>query len=49
MSSGSVCKVARSWVDVGSFDTRLVMRFTNLTASVRNILDSSMYGMFSMS
>jgi hypothetical protein len=27
MSSESVCQVARSWVDVGSFHTRLVVRF----------------------
>jgi hypothetical protein len=27
MSSESVCQVARSWVDVGSFYTRLVMRY----------------------
>jgi hypothetical protein len=39
MSSESVCQVARSWVDVGSFHTRLVVRFMNFTASVRNILD----------
>jgi hypothetical protein len=29
MSSESVCKVARSWVDVDSFPTRLVVRFMN--------------------
>jgi hypothetical protein len=29
MSSESVCQVARSWVDVGSFHTRLVVRFMN--------------------
>jgi hypothetical protein len=39
MSSESVCQVARSWVDVGSFHTRLVVRFVIFTASVRNILD----------
>jgi hypothetical protein len=39
MPSGSVCQVARSWVDVGSFHARLVARFMNFTASVRNILD----------
>jgi hypothetical protein len=38
MSSESVCQVARSWVDVSSFHTRLVMM--NFTASVRNILDT---------
>jgi uncharacterized membrane protein len=27
MSSESVCQFARSWVDVGSFYTRLVVRF----------------------
>jgi hypothetical protein len=27
MSSESVCQVASSWVDVGSFHTRLVVRF----------------------
>jgi hypothetical protein len=43
MSSESVCQVARSWVDVGSFHTRLVVRFMNLTASVRNILDTTSY------
>jgi hypothetical protein len=40
MSSESVCQVARSWVDVGSFHTRLVVRFMIFTASVRNILDT---------
>jgi hypothetical protein len=43
MSSESVCQVARSWVDVGSFHTRLVARFMIFTASVRNILDSLSY------
>jgi hypothetical protein len=43
MSSESVCQVALSWVDVGSFHTRLVVRFMNFTASVRNILDESTY------
>jgi hypothetical protein len=38
MSSGSVCQVARSWVDVGSFHARLVARCMNFTVSVRNIL-----------
>jgi hypothetical protein len=38
MSSESVCQVARSWVEVGSFHTRLVVRFMIFTASVRNIL-----------
>jgi hypothetical protein len=27
MSSESVCQVARSWVDMGSFHMRLVVRF----------------------
>jgi hypothetical protein len=40
MSSESVCQVTRSWVDGGSFHTRLVVRFMNFTASVRNILDN---------
>jgi hypothetical protein len=40
MSSWSVCPVARSWVDVGSFHKRLVARFKIFTASVRNILDT---------
>jgi hypothetical protein len=43
MPSESVCKVARSWVDVGSFHKRLVVRFMIFTASVRNILDKSSY------
>jgi hypothetical protein len=43
MSSDSVCQVARSWVDVGSFHTRLVVRFMIFTASVRNILDTPSY------
>jgi hypothetical protein len=41
MSSESVCQVARSWVDVGSFQTRLVVRFMICTAPVRNILGKS--------
>jgi hypothetical protein len=43
MSSESVCQVARSWVDVGSFHTRLVACFMTFTASVRNILDTPSY------
>jgi hypothetical protein len=39
MSSEPVCQAERSWVDVGSFHTRLVMRFMIFTALVRNILD----------
>jgi hypothetical protein len=37
MYTKSVNQVARSWVDVGSFHTRLVVRFMIGTASVRNI------------
>jgi hypothetical protein len=37
MSSESVFQVARSWVDMGSFHTRLAVRFMIFTASVRNI------------
>jgi hypothetical protein len=40
MSSESACWVARSWVDVGSCHTRLVVRFMIFAASVRNILDT---------
>jgi hypothetical protein len=43
MYNESVCQVACSWVDVGSFHTRLVLRFKIFIASVRNILDSSSY------
>jgi hypothetical protein len=43
VSSESVYQVARSGVDVGSFDTRLVVRFMIFTESVRNILDTSSY------
>jgi hypothetical protein len=43
MSSESVCQVAPSWVDVGSFHKRLVVRFMTFTASVRNILDTHSY------
>jgi hypothetical protein len=43
MSSESVCQVARSWVDVGSFHTRLVARFMIFTASIRNVLDWPIY------
>jgi hypothetical protein len=35
MSSKTVCQAARSWVDVGSFHTRLVVCFMIFTASVR--------------
>jgi hypothetical protein len=37
MSSESMCHVARSWVVVGSFHMRLVVRFKISTASDRNI------------
>jgi uncharacterized protein YcbK (DUF882 family) len=40
MSGELVCQVARSWVDLGSFYTHLVVRFVNFTASVRNIFDT---------
>jgi hypothetical protein len=40
MYSESVYQVARSWVEVGSFHTRLVVRFTIFTASVRDVLDT---------
>jgi hypothetical protein len=40
MSSKSVCQAARSWVDVGSFHPRFVVRLMIFTASVRNILDT---------
>jgi hypothetical protein len=43
MSSESVCQVARSWVDVGSFHMYLVVRFMNFTESVRNMLDTPSY------
>jgi hypothetical protein len=43
MSSESVCQVARRWVEVCSFHTRLVEMFMIFTASVRNILDTPSY------
>jgi hypothetical protein len=43
MYSELVCQVARSWVEVGSFHTRLVVRFMIFTASVRNIVDIPSY------
>jgi hypothetical protein len=43
MSSEPVYQVTRSWVDVGSFDTCLVVRFMIFTASVWNILDTPSY------
>jgi hypothetical protein len=42
MSSESMCQVARSWVDVGGFPTRLFIIFIIFTSSVRNILDISL-------
>jgi hypothetical protein len=42
MSSESVCQVARSWLDVGSFHTHLMVRFMIFT-SVRNILNTPLY------
>jgi hypothetical protein len=35
--------VARSWVDVGSIDKCLVVRFMNFTALVGNILSAMSY------
>jgi hypothetical protein len=43
MPSEPVCQVARSWVEVGSFHMRLVVKFIIFTASVRNILDEPSY------
>jgi hypothetical protein len=43
MFSEPVCHVARSWVNVVSFHTRLVVRFMIFTESVRNILDTPSY------
>jgi hypothetical protein len=43
MSTESVCQVARSCMEVGSFHKRLVVRFMIFTESVRNILDTSSY------
>jgi hypothetical protein len=43
MSSESVCQVTRSWVDVGSFHARLLVRFMIFTALVRTILDTPSY------
>jgi hypothetical protein len=43
MSSESVCQDARSWVDVGSFHTFLVVRVMIFTASVLNVLDTPSY------
>jgi hypothetical protein len=45
MSSESVCQIAYSWVDMGSFHTRLfgVMYFT--IASVQEFLDTPPYSL----
>jgi hypothetical protein len=40
MSTESMCKVARNWVDVGSFHTRLFGVVYFDIASVREFLDS---------
>jgi hypothetical protein len=40
MSSESVCQVARSWVDVGSFHTRLFGVVRLAMALVREFLDT---------
>jgi hypothetical protein len=44
-SSGSVCQVAQSWVDVGSFVKCLVLMFMIFTASVQSILDIFSYNL----
>jgi hypothetical protein len=41
MSNESVCQVAHSWVDTGSFHTHLVVRFMIFT--VQNIFDTPSY------
>jgi hypothetical protein len=41
MSGEAVCQVARSWVDVDSFHTRLLVSFMNFTGSVQNIFDTT--------
>jgi hypothetical protein len=43
MSSDSVCQVARRWMDVGSFNTRIFIVFMIFRASVWNILNISLY------
>jgi hypothetical protein len=43
MSSESVCQVARSWVDVGSFHMRLFEIVYFAIASVREFLDTPSY------
>jgi hypothetical protein len=48
MPCESVCQVVRSWMDVGNFQTRLVVQFVIFTATVRNILDNSRIYVFRM-
>jgi hypothetical protein len=43
MSSESVCQVARSWVDVASFHTRLFGVVYFAIASIREFLDTPSY------
>jgi hypothetical protein len=43
MSSESVCQVARSWVDLDSFHTRLFGVVNFAIASVREFLDTPLY------
>jgi hypothetical protein len=43
MSSESLCQVARSWVDVGSFHTRLFGVVYFVITSVREFLDTPSY------
>jgi hypothetical protein len=43
MSSESVCQVARSWVDVGSFHMRLFEVVYFAIASVREFLETPSY------
>jgi hypothetical protein len=43
MSNESVCQVARSWVHVGSFHARLVVRCMIFIVSVQNMLDTASY------
>jgi hypothetical protein len=43
MSSESVCHVARSWVDMGSFHARLFIIFMIFKASVWNVQDIPSY------
>jgi hypothetical protein len=43
MSSESVCQIARSWVDVGRFHTRLFGVVYFAIASVREFMDTPSY------